>query len=135
MIRSVLLALTVLAVVSCAKLEGCVELGGEFRLWIVSANERYLTNEDDVYLLGPRIEAMALSGGYIFGKNPEFAWDPLTNTPGYFFIDSATGGLQAGLSADEFKDRLKTHNIENYELTGPGEIMKKRRRDHLCGAE
>jgi hypothetical protein len=132
MIKAFILILTVISLSSCKKQEGCVILSNEYRLWVVSANERFLTTNDDLYFLGPRIESMAVTNRFIIGKNPKYMWENMKNDIGYFTIDILTNDIRKNLSEDEFQDFLHLHNITNLALEGPGEIMKRRYETHRC---
>lgn len=123
----IILLVLILCSVSCEKMEGCVELGGGYRLWIVSANEKFITREDDVYWLGPRIESMALVDDYIVGNNPQFEWNNLKNTPGFFVINTKTKMADLGLQIDEFNKKLNSVTTNKIELEGVSEIFRKRK--------
>lgn len=119
-------------IIACTKIDGCVELTDKYRLWVISANEHYLTNSDDVYILGPKIESLAVNNGYIFGKNSQLNYHNLENKSGYFFINQATKELYAGLSEAEFQMTLNQYKLKKIYLVGAGEFMKQRIKINSC---
>lgn len=116
---------------SCTKMEGCVKLEGSYRLWIVSAGEKFISRKNNVYWLGPRIESMAIIDGYIVGKNPKFEWNSLNNISGYFIIDTKSDQAYIGLEKEKYEELLKSIVKSEFELVGPSSIFKQRKK-HLC---
>ena len=128
----IVIFILVTIVSSCAKNDGCIELEGGYRLWLVSANERYITYADNVYFLGPRIDEIAEYGSYVFGVNSEQYVQGLKNIPGYFFIDTANGSEHVGLDKKQFINKIMESGIKKYEMVGPGILFEKKRRNYSC---
>lgn len=89
--------------------EGCAVLSEDYRFWVTSAEERFLTSSDDVYLLGPRIQRLALVEGYILGYNPKSLYRGLENREGFFLFGH--GQRLDGMTFEELERIAKNRGI------------------------
>lgn len=119
------IALICLALLSsCSKMEGCIELPQNYRLWMVSSKEKYITTEDDSYYLGPMIYSIGVQNEVIFGENAKIESGRLKNVAGYFVL-AGSKGVYTGLSKSEYERIAKDVGIAEFVLKdGPSDLSK-----------
>lgn len=121
--NTVFLIFILLLAGSCSKDEGCVRLSENYRLWIVGSNERYITNDENIYILGPRVDEIGISGPYIIGRNSRKKVKGLKNEPGFFFIDTEASIEKFSLAKNEFLKILREKDISLSKMKGASTVF------------
>lgn len=84
-------------------------LPGGYRVWVMNSQEVYLADRNDALMLGPALEQLGVTGGFIVARCGKAAPGVHTTvrTEGYVLLDVSSGGIVAGLTREQAESRLR----------------------------
>jgi hypothetical protein len=124
--------LTVLQVGALAFLAACHSstppktLPDGFKVWVMNSDERYVSDANDVLLVGPRLERIGVTSHYVVtvgtAAGPEYIGN--LRTSGYSLIDRSTHLVQSEMSEAEAARRLSLVGDSMPALAGVNEYQR-----------
>jgi hypothetical protein len=79
-----------------------------FKVWVMNSQEAYVSDANNVLLVGPRLRRIGVTEHYIVTTSdvagPEYIGD--LRTSGFSLIDRATGAVLSGMNEDDANRRL-----------------------------
>ncbi|MCA9057158.1 MAG: protein kinase [Planctomycetaceae bacterium] len=102
------------------KTPAIAKLPGGYKIFFASSTEVCLDSESGPIIAGPRIEKIGCHEQLIFGLTTLYAnSEELSDTLGYFLLDTTTGEITKGMDLATWREVLKTQGVTEPRLVGP----------------
>jgi hypothetical protein len=106
--------LSVVSACTASNNDGVAPLVNGYKIWMMNSKEIYVGAPDDVLLVGPKLEELALVNSFIVGKCSleDITINGFRNTKGYFLIDTKKKSTKVELSKEHVLIELKKLGIK-----------------------
>lgn len=119
MIRLIVVLLTALFAFCSCNRDFVIELQGGYKLWQMSAVEVYVSNKDDILVVGPTVTGLEAIGPYIVGSVQK------NDKVNYFVINTDSSEVIKNLDFNEWTKKLEQISLDkNIELKPPTSRFK-----------
>jgi len=114
------LLFVLIAVSGCKKNDPQIDLPSGYKVWIMNANEVYLSRSDNELLVGPSLRKVGFTQRHIVAwcDKPDQVYIGNIRTVGYSIIDLSDGSLSPNLTVEQASEKLKNQGSVLPEMKG-----------------